>query len=273
MSRRGELLVTYVVLTVFAAIALAPLVGVVLLALHGANQQISGLSLPDGLHFENFSRAWNEGQFSLYFRSSLIVTLSVVIVGTVLSILAGYAFGAMEFPGRDKLFLVMLLGLIVPFEATIVPLYYDLRSVELDNTYWALILPQIGLSTSFGSFWMRAYFRAVPRSLFEAARVDGASSFAVLYRVLVPVGRPAILTLMLLFFLWSWNEFYLALVMVSEDKYRTAPLGIANFTQQYTVDQTGLAAAATLVALPVVFTYVLLQRHFIRGMLAGSVKG
>ena len=191
----------------------------------------------------------------------------------MLSILSGYAFGLMRFRGSTVLFYVFLLGLMVPEEAMIVPLYFDLRDLRLTDTYWALILPQIGLSVAFGTFWMRAFFRSTPRSLVEAARIDGASSWTTLWRVLVPFGRPAILTMMVLVFMWTWNEFLLALVMVSSENLRTAPLGLAFFQGQHTSDLTLLAAGAVIVATPVVIVYVFLQRHFIRGMLTGAVKG
>jgi raffinose/stachyose/melibiose transport system permease protein len=171
------------------------------------------------------------------------------------------------------LFYILLLGLIVPYEATIVALYYDLRSAGITDTYFALILPQIGLSIPFGVFWMRAFFRSVPRSLLEAARIDGASTWTTLWRVLLPFGRPAVLTMMVLVFMWTWNEFLLALVMVSEENLRTAPLGLAFFQGRNTTDFALLAAGAVIVATPVVLVYIFLQRHFIRGMLTGAVKG
>jgi len=196
-----------------------------------------------------------------------------VAVSTLLSILAGYAFGLMRFRGQQALFYLLLLGLMVPLEATIVPLYYDFRDVGLTDTYWALILPQVGASVAFGSFWMRAFFRSVPRSLLEAARLDGSSSWTTLWRVVLPLGRPAVLTMMLLVFMWTWNEFLLALVMVSDEALRTAPLGLAFFQGRTTTDVPLLAAGAVIVAAPVVVLYVFLQRHFIRGMLSGAVKG
>jgi raffinose/stachyose/melibiose transport system permease protein len=269
---RREQLLNYAILTVFAAIALYPVLGILATAL-GAPGETAGFRLPSGLHFENFSNAWTEGHFSSYLRSSAIVAVSVVAASTLLSILSGYAFGLMRFRGATVLFYVFLLGLMVPTEAMVVPLYFDLRRIELTDTYWALILPQIGLSVSFGTFWMRAFFSSTPRSLVEAARIDGASSWTTLWRVLVPFGRPAILTMMVLVFMWTWNEFLLALVMVSSENLRTAPLGLAFFQGQHTSDLTLLAAGAVIVATPVVLVYVFLQRHFIRGMLTGAVKG
>jgi len=255
---RREQVLAHVVLGAFAALALWPVAKILLLALGDPG---------------NFATAWEDGHFATYLRSSAIVTVSVVAIATFVSILAGYAFGQMRFRGGTALFYVFLLGLMVPLEATIVPLYYDLRDVGLTDTYWALILPQAGISTAFGTFWMRAFFRSVPRSLVEAARLDGSSSWVTLWRVILPLGRPAVLTMVVLVFMWTWNEFLLALVMVSDEGLRTAPLGLAFFQGRNTSDEALLAAGSVIVATPVVLVYLVLQRHFIRGMLSGAVKG
>jgi raffinose/stachyose/melibiose transport system permease protein len=272
MTSRNEQAFGYVILGVFSLIALFPIAGIVLTALQDPGGGASFGSF-DGLHFGNFADAWREGNFGSYLKSSVIVAVAVVGISGVLSIMSGYAFGMMRFRGSELLFYVFLLGLMVPMEAIIVPLYYDFRDRGLTDTYWALILPQIGTSVAFGTFWMRAFFRGVPRSLVEAARIDGASSWFTLWRVLLPLARPAVLTMTVLLFMWTWNEFLLALVMVSDEGLRTAPLGLSFFQGRNTSDLTLLSAGSVIVALPVVVLYVFLQRHFIRGMLAGAVKG
>lgn len=272
MTSRREQSLTYAVLGVFSLIALLPIVGIVFTALQEPGGGASFGSF-DGLHVDNFRRAWEDGSFGQYLKSSAIVTGSVVVISTVVSILAGYAFGMMRFRFSTPLFYLFLLGLMVPMEAMIVPLYYDLRDLALTDTYWALILPQAGTSIAFGTFWMRAFFRSVPPSLVEAARIDGASSWFTLWRVLLPLAKPAVLTMVVLLFMWTWNEFLLALVMVSDESLRTAPLGLSFFLGRNSSDLTLLAAGAVIVALPVVVLYVFLQRHFIRGMVSGAVKG
>jgi raffinose/stachyose/melibiose transport system permease protein len=272
MTSRREQSLTLVILGVFSLIALLPIAGIVFTALQDPNGGASFGSF-DGLHFGNFKDAWEQGHFGSYLKSSVIVAVAVVSVAGVFSIMSGYAFGLMRFRGQNALFYVFLLGLMVPMEAIIVPLYYDFRDIGLTNTYWGLILPQIATSVAFGTFWMRAFFRGVPRSLVEAARIDGASSWFTLWRVLLPLARPAVLTMTVLLFMWTWNEFLLALVMVSDEGLRTAPLGLSFFQGRNESDLTLLSAGSVLVALPVVILYVFLQRHFIRGMLSGAVKG
>ena len=270
---RREQLLGYVVLGAFAVIALYPILSIVLLALHERSDLVTGFSIPDSLSFGTFADAWTEGGFGRGLLNSLVVAGSVSIVTAVLSTLAGYAFGAMRFRGSSSLFYLLLIGLIFPYEATVIPLYYVFRDVGLTDSYWALILPQIGLSIPFGTFWMRAFFRSTPGALVEASRLDGASSFGALWRVLLPQAWPAITTMIVLVFMWTWNEFLLALVMIQSDDLRTAPLGLALFAgANRSQDFTLVAASAVLVALPIVVVYVFLQRSFIRGMFAGAVK-
>jgi raffinose/stachyose/melibiose transport system permease protein len=270
---RREQLLSYAVLGVFAVIALYPVLSIVLLAMHKRSDLVTGFAIPDSLNFGTFKDAWELGGFDRGLLNSFIVAATVSVVSAVLSTLAGYAFGAMRFRGSDALFYLLLLGLIFPYEATVIPLYYVFKDAGLTDSYWALILPQIGLSVPFGTFWMRAFFRSTPGSLVEASRLDGASSFATLWRVLLPQAWPAITTMLVLVFMWTWNEFLLALVMIQSDELRTAPLGLALFAgANRSQDPTLTAAAAVLVALPVVIVYVFLQRSFIRGMFAGAVK-
>ena len=264
MRRAGtvESLVNHAILVVFAVIAVFPMIGVV----------IQALQLPD-LSLEAFATAWREGHFGTYMRNSVIVTAVTVALASVLSIMAGYALGTMRFRGASAVFLLFLAGLTIPTETIVVPLFFDLRTVGLDNTYAGLILPQVAMSVAFGTFWMRAYFRSVPYSLVEAARMDGASSWVTLWRVLVPMGRPAILTMVVLTSMWTWNEFLLPLVIVnSEEGLRTAPLGLSFFQGTHKTEYSLLMAGSLIIAAPIVAVYVFLQRQFIAGMLSGAVK-
>ena len=273
MTTRRDQWIAYVVLGVFSVLAIYPVLGIVGLAFHTKSDNVTGFALPTTFSLQTFEKACTEGNFSTGLWSSFVVALAVTVVSVVLSIGTGYAFGTMRFPGDSLIFGLILLGLIFPYEATVIPLYYDFQQFDLTNTYWALILPQIGLSIPFGTFWLRAFFRSTPKSLIEAARVDGANSFTILVRVLLPQAKPALLTLSALIFMYTWNEFLLALVMIQDPSKTTAPLGLSFFaTATRAGDPTAVAAAAVIVALPVVLVYIVLQRHFIRGVTAGAVK-
>lgn len=261
---RGERAANYIVLVAFAMFALAPIAVVLTTALAPSTTSPGGL--------EVFRQAWVEGDFNRYMLTSATVAVVVVVVAVLASLLAGFAFGTMAVKGSGWLFALFLLGLMVPAEAIVVPLFYDLRALGLTNTLWAVALPQIAQSIAFGTYWMRTYFRAAPRPVIEAAVLDGAGSWRTLWSILVPIGRPAVVTLVLLVFMWTWNEFLIPLVMSPNGTFRTAPLALAIFKGQH-VQATGLlAAAAVLVALPVVVLYLFLQRHFIRGMVEGAIR-
>lgn len=273
MSGTLERAVNYGLLVLFSVLALAPIAGILLTAFHGPDAVVSGFAIPDPFTLDSFRQAWKEGAFGSSLWTSAMITSTTVALSTVLSLLAGYAFGTMRFRGSSFLFYVFLFGLLMPFEATIIPLYFDFRRIGLTDTVWGVILPSTALSIAFGTFWMRAFFLSAPRSLIEAARIDGASSLGVLVRVLLPYGRPAILTMVVLVFMWTWNDFLLSLVMLSGQNILTAPLSLVFFQTQRQTHVQLLAAASIIVAFPVLLVYVFLQRHFIRGMVSGSLKG
>lgn len=264
----------YAFLTMAATVVLIPLVSLFSVSIQPSTSTSTSLSWPTDPAWENYVLAWTKGDFPLplLMVNSLLVASVVVPVGVTVSVLAGYAFGTMKFPGSNALFYVFMIGLVMPFEATVVPLYYQLRSMGLINSLWGVILPEIGLFCAFGIFWMRQFFMASPPALVEAARIDGAGSFRILRSVLLPTAWPPVLTLATLMFIWSWNEFLLSLVVLDRST-RTAPAGLGIFTGQWVSDIPALSAAAIIVALPTVLLYIALNRKIISGVLQGAVKG
>ncbi|MDR6866908.1 raffinose/stachyose/melibiose transport system permease protein [Microbacterium resistens] len=260
----------YIILVAFALIILGP-IGVIVTTAFGP-QSVRDAREGGPFHPENFAEAWEVGRFGQYMSTSVAVAAIVVVISVTVSVLAGYALGTMRFRGATLFFYLFLLGIMVPTEAFIVPLFFDMRQLGLANTVWGVAFPQVASSIAFGTYWMRTYFRTASRSMIEAARLDGAGTLRILWQILVPIGRPAILTLVLLIFMWTWNEFLVPLVMSPNGSVRTAPLGLAFFQGQYTQGTALLAAGAVLVALPVVVLYIFLQRHFIKGMIEGAVR-
>lgn len=270
---RTQVTLNYLLIIVCSLIAVYPLVGVVLASLYpsGPASAPSGFALPPSFNWHNYVSAWEQGNFAASFTTSIIVAAVMVPASVGLSILGGFAFATMRFRGSKAIFYLFILGLIIPTEATIVPLYYDVRAMGLLDTYWALILLETSGELAFGIFWMRAAFLSAPRSLLEAARIDGASSWRTLWQILVPFARPAILTLTVLTFADSWNEFFLALVFTVN--HMTAPAGLASFSGRYTTNIPLVSAGAVMVAVPIVVVFIIFQRQFMRGMLTGAVKG
>jgi raffinose/stachyose/melibiose transport system permease protein len=272
-ASRTQIAFNYFLLVLVSIVAIYPLVGVLLASFYppGPASQPTGFELPPTFEWHNYVTAWTQGHFSSYSMTSVIVAVVMVPASVVLSILGGYAFATMRFRGANVIFYLFILGLIIPTEATIVPLYGDMKSLGLLDTYWVLIILEVSGEVSFGIYWMRAAFMSAPRSLLEAARIDGASSWRTLWRILVPFAKPAILTLSVLTFADSWNEFFLALVFTTSRF--TAPMGLASFQGRYTTNIALVSAGAVIVTVPIVIVFIIFQRDFIRGMLTGAVKG
>ncbi|MEA2555977.1 MAG: raffinose/stachyose/melibiose transport system permease protein [Actinomycetota bacterium] len=272
-SSRAQITLNYALIIACSLIAIYPLVGVVLASLYpsGTSSSPSGFALPPTFAWHNYVAAWDQGKFAASFTTSIIVAAVMVPASVVLSVVAGYAFATMHFRGSKVIFYLFILGLIIPTEATIVPLFYDVRALHLLDTYWALILLEVSGELAFGVFWMRAAFLSAPPSLLEAARIDGASSWQTMRKVMVPFARPAILTLAVLTFADSWNEFFLALVFTVS--HTTAPAGLASFSGRYTTNIPLVSAGAVIVAVPILIVFIIFQREFMRGMLTGAVKG
>ncbi|MEA2580082.1 MAG: raffinose/stachyose/melibiose transport system permease protein [Actinomycetota bacterium] len=272
-NSRAQITLNYALIIACSLIAIYPLVGVVLASLYpsGTSSSPSGFALPPTFAWHNYVAAWDQGKFAASFTTSIIVAAVMVPASVVLSVVAGYAFATMHFRGSKVIFYLFILGLIIPTEATIVPLFYDVRALHLLDTYWALILLEVSGELAFGVFWMRAAFLSAPPSLLEAARIDGASSWQTMRKVMVPFARPAILTLAVLTFADSWNEFFLALVFTVS--HTTAPAGLASFSGRYTTNIPLVSAGAVIVAVPILIVFIIFQREFMRGMLTGAVKG
>jgi raffinose/stachyose/melibiose transport system permease protein len=273
MSVRLEKLLAYSILTALSVGTLLPFVSVIFLAVGPSGPNVTGLRPPETVSLENFVRSWEQGGFGQLMINSAIVVSVVVPAVVVFAVLAGYAFGRMEFPFKAPLFYALLAGLVVPYEAAVIPLYFGLRDFRLTDTHLGLMLPLIGLLMAFSTYWMRAYFMSTPDSLIEAALIDGANSWSVLWRILLPGARPAITTLIVLTFMWTWNEFFLSFILIQDPSLRTAPAGLGAFIGERNTDFSGLAAGALIITVPVLLLYVILQRSFVRGLLSGSIKG
>ena len=270
----GAVFLRYLLLLSFSLLVFLPITGLLLNAFRSTSEvNLNPFALPSQLSLENIKNAWTVGRFGIFFKNSVVVAIITVVASVFLSILTGYAFAILPLPGKKWLYPLVLLGYMVPFEAAIIPLYNLMNTLSLRDTYWALILPQVGLSVSFGTLWLTSYFETIPQELIDSATMDGSNRWQTLWGILVPLSTPSLTTLVVLIFMWTWNEFLLALVMIQDESMRTLPVGLAFFQGRYTSNVPLLAAGALIVAVPTVLVYILFQRFFIRGMLGGAVKG
>lgn len=249
-----------------------PFLALVSAALQPAGTLAPRLEWPSDPQWGNFAAAWSMAGFASLLSSSAIIALVVVPIAVVCATLAGYAMGTMRVPARSTLFAFFIAGLTLPYEAIVIPLYFSMKSTGLIDTYWAVILPLIGAFMPFGVFWMRTHFESVPKESIEAAELDGAGRFRILVTVLLPGARPAITTYALLTFMWAWNQFLLALILIREPSRRTAPSGLGTFVQQYGANVPLLAAGTIIVITPVVILYFIFQRKFLAGLVRETLK-
>ena len=258
------------VLLVFGAfLVLLPLLVVFFtsFALPGA---IPSSGLPVKLTFENYQEAWRRGNFLLAFANSTLVALAVTAFQVVTSALAGYALARLRFRGRQALLIIILATLVIPFQLLVIPVFLVLKWGHLINTYWALILPTA--ASGFGIFLMRQYFQTVPVELEEAAALDGANRLQILWNLMIPLSRPALVTLFLFTFIGEWNDLFKPLIFTTRPELRTIQLALAEFQEQFTNNWPLLMAAVVIATVPVVLLFLVGQKQFIRGIATTGIK-
>ncbi|MCC7354917.1 MAG: carbohydrate ABC transporter permease [Anaerolineae bacterium] len=266
--------IKYLVLIVFLVYFFLPIFWITSAALRPGQDVLQDpFGLPRTLQLSNLLKAWNTGRFNRYVWNTVIYCATTVTGVLIISSLAGFGLAQLQFPGRDFIFTVTLLGLMVPFQSIMIPLYYLARDLHILGTYWAMILPGIGLGLPFGVFLMRAFFRGLPHELADAAKIDGCNEWGVFWRVMLPLAYPGLITLAIFQFRNTWNAFALPLVLVPRDVLRPVATGMLQFQSRFTSDRAGIAAAALITSIPVLLLYLILQRQFVRGITAGALKG
>lgn len=218
----------------------------------------------------SYRAAWQRGNFLLAFANSTLVALAVTACQIFTSALAGYALARFKFWGRQSVLLILLATLIIPFQILVVPIFLVLKWGHLINTYGALILPTA--ANAFGIFLLQQYFQTIPVELEESAALDGASRWQILWEIMLPLARPALLTLFLFTFVGEWNDLFKPLVFTTRPELRTVQLALAEFQEQFTNDWSMLMAAVVITTLPVVLLFLVSQRQFIRGIGTTGMK-
>lgn len=259
-------------LVLSAFVALAPIIWIIGLALRSGADVYSRSVLPTSVRPENFIDAWNQFGLGPLFINSIIVTLGSVVVAVSLSVLAAYGFARLSFRGSNVIFLFILMGLMIPPAAIIIPLFVEIRTLGLYDTHVGLGLVYVAFGLPLSILILRSFFVSIPRELLEAARIDGASEIWILRDVVVPMSKAPIATVSILLFLFAWNDFFLALVLLRDAGTYTLPVGIAQFIGQYSTPHELVAAAVIISAVPVFILYLLLHRYFERGVAEGAVK-
>lgn len=224
---------------------------------------------------ENYKRLENVGAgWYVYAGNSVMIALGTVVLTVLLAVPAGYGFAKFKFPGQAVLFVLTMATLMIPFQSILTPLFLILKFLKLQNSLWGLMLIYATFQLPFSIFMMRNAFDAVPKALIEAARIDGASQWTILMRIMVPIALPGVATVALFAFLNSWNEFLAALIFLSDQNKFTLPIMLVNVSSGIygIIDWGALQAGVTVTMIPCLVLFLLLQRYYVRGLTAGAVK-
>jgi len=272
LRRAATTVLVHGVLVLGAALTLAPLLWMVSASLMPAGEATAAPprlwpSVPTLAHYESLFTRLNVWR---YVANSTLLATAVTLVSVTLNSMAGYAFAKLRFAGRERIFRGLLASLVIPGQVSMLPLFLLLKQLGLINTYWGVLVA--GLASIFGIFLVRQYAQSIPDSLLDAARIDGAGEFRLYWSIVLPVCRPVLVTLAIITFLGSWNDFLWPLIVLTDQDMYTLPVALANLLGEHVQDTELMMASAVLTVLPVVVVFLALQRYYIAGIVSGALK-
>jgi multiple sugar transport system permease protein len=270
---RTQRVVLYTLLIIGALLALLPMVWMVSASLmpSGEASSFPPHFFPSRVTFSHYTDLFTRLSLGRYLINSSFIAIVVTVASLAINSMAGYAFAKLRFRGRENLFRVLSAALVLPTQVAMLPLFLLLKNMGLINTYWGVIIP--GLSSIFGIFLVRQYALAIPGEMLDAARVDGASEFRIFWSIVVPGIVPILATLSIWTFLATWNDFMWPLIVLSDESHYTLPVALANLAGEHVQDTELMMAGSVITIIPVMLVFLFLQRYYIQGVMAGSVKG
>lgn len=268
-----EKLLIYAVLILGAVLILLPFLWIFLTALKSPQEVFSNppVILPREPRWENFIEVLKLKNFKRYLINSIIVTTSITTGELITTILAGFAFSFLDFKGKNLIFTVLLGTMMVPSEVLLIPNFVTLSKLGWIDSFKALIIPWC--TSVFAIFFLKQYFMGIPKELYYAAKVDNCSDFKFMLKIIVPIARPAIITIAILKVINSWNSFTWPLIVTNSEEMRTLPIVLSKFSSEVGMDYHLLMAASTIVIIPMVIAFILLSKYIINGVSSSGVKG
>ncbi|MCS7460668.1 carbohydrate ABC transporter permease [Paenibacillus doosanensis] len=264
----------YTFLILFAIMNIVPIFWMVINSFKSEQEYAANpFSMPTGFQFSNYAEAWRIANMNVYFFNSLLITFASLIVTVLLGSMAAYFLARFSFKLRGLTYSLFLLGMLVPIHATLIPIFLIMQKLSLIDTYLSLILPYTAFHLSLTVFILEGFMRGFPKDLEESGVMDGAGIFRIFWSIILPITRPAMATVIILNFIYNWNEYLFALVLITSNALKTLPLGLANFVGIETASYTLQMSALTIALIPIIIFYLLLQKQLVTGMTAGAVKG
>lgn len=272
-KQRNARWITYAILAVISLSMVLPFLWMISSSLK-LETEVFGMPIdwiPDQIRWLNYIEVWQKAPFGTYYWNTTVLTFATVFTQLITASLAGYVFARLEFPERDTVFFVYLGTLMVPYMVIMIPQFTIIRMLGLYDTLWAVYL--IRAFSPFGTFLFRQFFMTIPSELSDSARIDGCSEFRIYRSIIMPLSRPAIATLVVFFFSFTWNDFLGPLIYLTSDTNKTIQLGLRSFVTLYNQEYALLMAAAVIAMLPIMALYVFLQRYFVEGITMTGLKG
>ena len=264
----------FTILIVVALIWIVPVYTLVATAMKSKKDFFSGaglFSLPKTIAWKNFANAFIKGRLALYMRNGLIICLLKVPLGIFVEALAAFAITRLNIRFKTGIFIFFLIGMMLPMQSALVPINIVFSKLKLLNTYFGLFYVYIGFGISYGILILRGFFRGIPKEIDEAATLDGCNKWQLLWKIIMPIAKPAVATLVITDFLATWNEYLLASVIINDNAKKTVPVGLLTFVGEHGTDYGFLCAGVLMSIAPVLAVYLIFQRNFVEGM-SGAIK-
>jgi len=273
MSTKAQGIWVNALLVAIAAFALFPLAWMASVSLMapGEASTYPPPLLPAHATLANYRELFERAGMGRHLANSALVATAITLLSLCFNLSAGYAFAKLHFPGRERVFRFMLAALLIPAQVAMIPLFLTMKWLHLVNSYGGVVVP--ALATVFGIFLVRQYARSIPDELLEAARIDGAGEWRIFTSIVLPLLKPVVVTLATFTFLASWNDFMWPLIVLSDQDRYTLPVALAALSREHVQDNEMMMAGSVLTILPVLVLFLVLQRYYLQGLLAGSVKG
>lgn len=267
--------ILWIVLVMVAVIQLFPLIWLVDFSLGSSNEMFTNglLIIPEKIRWDNYVKAFVDGNFLHYLRNSVLINTLAVILVIFISIMAAFACQRMKWKLSGFVSTLLVLGMMIPIHATLLPNYKIYSALHLTDTIWALLIPYVAFSMPQGMFLMTGFIQSLPKELEEAAVMDGCGIYRIVFQIVMPLLKPSIATVAIMTFLNNWNEFMMASTYLSTPTWKTLPFSVLEFTGEYSSNYAVQFAVMALTAAPAVIVYVILNKHITKGVAMGAVKG
>ena len=268
-------IILWIVLIMVAVIQLFPLIWLVDFSLGSSNEMFTNglLIIPEKIRWDNYVKAFVDGNFLHYLKNSVLINVLAVILVVIISIMAAFACQRMKWKLSGLVSTLLVMGMMIPIHATLLPNYKIYSMLHLTDTLWALLIPYVAFSLPQGMFLMTGFIQAAPKELEEAAVMDGCGIYRIVFQIITPILKPSIATVAIMTFLNNWNEFMMASTYLSTPKWKTLPFSVLEFTGEYSSNYAVQFAVMALTAAPAVIVYVILNKHITKGVAMGAVKG